>query len=116
MSETRAPYLTLVVGRAGVSAGDGDAGEAQVPAEVPAVSASAAMGAAIMQACLAWVALIREDAAAIARVDVTPLGGGIYEAACVRSDGGGFPVLLRVSLVVEPGFVVRTVVEPMRPR
>ncbi len=110
--EQRAPYL-YVVGRQG--------GEATVPRpEEDAAAASVvesarqaeALSQALMYACVSWVALVREETAQ--RVDLTPIGQLSYEADVLLADSGE-RVLLRVGLMVEPGLVVRTVVEPARP-
>ena len=48
-------------------------------------------------------------------VDLTPIGQPLHEADVRLGDRGGERLLLRVGLRVEPGLVVRTVVEPARP-
>lgn len=108
----QAPYL-YVVGRQG--------GEATVPKpDEDAASAAVVDGArkaeafsqALMYACVSWVALVREET--VQSVDLTPIGQLSYEADVLLADSGE-RVLLRVGLRVEPGLVVRTVVEPARP-
>ncbi len=70
-----------------------------------------AFSQALMYACVSWVALVREETAQ--SVDLTPIGQLSYEADVLLESGER--VLLRVGLKVEPGLVVRTVVEPVRP-
>ncbi len=69
-----------------------------------------ALSQALMYACVSWVALVREETAQ--SVDLAPIGQLSYEADVLLESGER--VLLRVGLVVEPGLVVRTVVEPIR--
>ena len=111
MSEKRAPYL-YVVGRQG--------GEATVPRPEEDVAAAGvvesarkaeALSQALMYACVSWMVLVREET--VQSVNLTPIGRLSYEADVLLE--GGERVLLRVGLVVEPGLVVRTVVEPVRP-
>jgi hypothetical protein len=112
MSQRRAPYL-YVVGRQGgeatVPRPEQDAGAAAVVEEARTAQA---VSQALMYACMSWVALVREEAAL--SVDLTPIGQLAYEADVLLSESGE-RLLLRVRLVVEPGLVVRTVIEPVRP-
>lgn len=117
----RAPYLT-VVGRKGgeatVPRPEEDAGGAGAVVDGAPSAADPAAGRkaeafsqALMYACVSWVALVREETAQ--SVELTPIGQLSYEADVLLESGER--VLLRVGLVVEPGLVVRTVIEPARP-
>ena len=107
----RAPYL-YVVGRQGgettVRRPEEDAAAAAV---VESARQAEALSQALMYACVSWVALVREQTAQ--SVELTPIGQLSYEADVLLESAER--VLLRVGLVLEPGLVVRTVVEPARP-
>ena len=82
----------------------------------PVSQASAALSQAIMYATMSWLALCVERVAVA--VDIQPIAGRLYEVSvhydssdADHSDG----IILRVRLDVEPGLVVRTTVEPIRP-
>ncbi len=82
----------------------------------PVSQASAALSQAIMYATMSWLALCVERVAVA--VDIQPIAGRLYEVSvhydssdADHSDG----IILRVRLDVEPGLVVRTIVEPLRP-
>ena len=98
---------------------DRQGGETMVPrpeedagarAVVECARKTGALSQALMYACVSWVALVREETAQ--SVDLAPIGQLSYEADVLLESGER--VLLRVGLVVEPGLVVRTVVEPIR--
>lgn len=109
--EQRAPYL-YDVGRQGdeatVPRPEDDSGTRAV---VDDARKAEAFSQALMYACVSWVALVREETAQ--SVELTPIGQLLYEADVLLERGER--VLLRVGLQVEPGLVVRTVVEPVRP-
>ncbi|HEY7975754.1 MAG TPA: hypothetical protein VID72_10450 [Ktedonobacterales bacterium] len=74
---------------------------------------------AIMYAAVSWVALMVERS--VHSVDIQPIARRLYEVSVHYSDaqtGGEAPgegIILRIALAVEPGLVVRTSVEPVRP-
>lgn len=110
--ERRAPYLH-VVGRQGGEATMLKPDEAAAAgAVVDGAGKEEALSQALMYACVSWVALVREEV--VESVDLTPIGSLSYEADVLLAESGE-RILLRVGLKVEPGLVVRTVVEPARP-
>ena len=74
---------------------------------------------AIMYAAVSWVALTVERS--VYAVDIQPIARRLYEVSVHYCDpetgreAAGEGIILRIALAVEPGLVLRTSVEPVRP-
>ena len=129
MSETHAPYLHVVrlpplpdpdpdlpdgVDAALIVDADPDPDPGPVPDADPAdTAAPVPLSQAIMNAVVGWLALCMERVAVA--VDIQPIADRLYEVSAHFDEQHSAGVLLRVRLDVEPGLVVRTTVEPLRP-
>lgn len=73
--------------------------------------AAAVIGNAVMHAAMSWVACCQEKDGVT--VSVATLGSGLFDAEVLLADGSS--VFLRVTLILESGPRLRTVVEPIHP-
>ena len=76
-----------------------------------AQNASAVIGTAVAHAAMSWVACCMERLGQ--SVTVATLGGGVFDADVLLVDGGN--VMVRVTLILEHGPRLRTLVEPIHP-
>ena len=119
MTETHAPYLHVVRQSTAAADPDPDPDPGPVPDDDPdadpdpAALAAAPLSHAIMHAVVGWLALCMERVAVA--VEIQPIADRLYEVSAHFDEQQSAGVLLRVRLDVEPGLVVRTTVEPLRP-
>ena len=108
------PYVDseLASESADAPASDADVAAASGPA-ASGPAASAPLAQAVMYATMSWLALCVERVAVA--VDIQPVAERMYEVSAHFDEEHSEGIILRVRLDVEPGLVVRTTVEPLRP-
>ena len=86
-------------------------------AEQERIPLNAPLQQAIMYAAVSWVALVMERTAH--SVDIQPVGRNLYEVSVHYADDEGHDtgegVILRVAMAIDPGLIMRTTVEPVKP-
>lgn len=130
MSEKHAPYLHVVRTPPPASQQDEETSEmshsehaeettsaVDAANEQEGASLNTPLQQAIMHAAVSWVALVMERNAH--SVDIQPIAQRVYEVSvhCADESGAdaGEGVILRVQLAMDPGLVIRTTVEPVKP-
>ena len=97
------------------NADSGDPGPVPESADAPEshdkLDASKVVGTAVSYAAMSWVACCMERPGV--EVNVAQVGGGIFDAEVLLQGGGS--QWLRVTLILEYGPRLRTLVEPIHP-